>query len=217
MDVNYLLLLAIAIIVGLAYGLPGLFADFVKNGSKIDWAKLAATIIYSIIVGVLAVQTGVLTMDTLPNWQTLLSPVWVTYAGLYAFLLYLFSKVFVPVASHVAQKTVFYTKKLATVDPARKMDPESRKFLVFDLPTQNQAPTLACVDKMESTVPVTMRYAIQSGAWIFLVEFGELTGSKLYYFRGWFGTSDITCKPITSECLEACRASGRIPEYEDLY
>lgn len=217
MDVNYLLLLAIAIIVGLAYGLPGLFADFIKNGSKVDWAKLAATIIYSVIVGVCAVQSGVLTMDTLPNWQTLLTPVWTMYMGLYLFLLYLFSKIVVPVASHVSQKTTFYVKKLATVDPNRHMDPESRNYLVFDLPTQNQAPTLACVDKAEATVPVTMRYAIQSGAWIFLVEFGELTGAKHYYFRGWFGTSDITWKPISVDCLEACRKTGRIPEYEDLY
>ena len=95
MDVNYLLLLAIAIIVGLAYGLPGLFADFVKNGSKVDWAKLAATIIYSVVVGVIAVQTGVLSLDTLPNWQTLLTPIWTLYMGFYLFLLYLFSKIVV--------------------------------------------------------------------------------------------------------------------------
>jgi hypothetical protein len=216
MDINYILLLAIAIIVGLAYGLPGLFADFVKNGSKIDWAKLAATFVYSIIVGIFAVQTGVLTMDTLPNWQTLLTPVWTMYMGLYLFMLYLFSKIIVPVASHLSQVTKFFPKS-TKVDSARKMDPESRKFLVFDLPTQNQAPTLGCVDQAEAIDPVTMRYAIQSGAWIFLVEFGELTGSKHYYFRGWFGTSDITWKPISVDCLEECRKTSRIPEYNDLY
>jgi hypothetical protein len=216
MDINYVMVLAVAILFGLVYGLMGFFADKVKNGGVFDWPKLAATVVYSVIIGIVAANTGVINLTNLSDFQTLFSPVWQMYAGIYLGLIYVFSKVIVPVASQLSQKTTFFPKS-AKVDPSRKMDPESRKFLVFDLPTQNQAPTLACVDQAEAKVPVTMRYAIQSGAWIFLVEFGELTGAKHYYFRGWFGTSDITWKPITSECLENIRTTGKFPEYADLY
>jgi len=213
-DVNYIVLLAVAIIVGLAYGVPGLFADWLKNGSKIDWAKLGATVVYSIVVGVLAVQTGVLTMDTLADWQNVLTPVWTMYMGLYAFMLYVFQKVVVTSVAQLLQKTTFYPKK-AAVDPARKMDADTRHWLVSDLPAANQAPTLAAVDQAEAKT--TYRYAIESGAWIFLVEFGEVTGSKHYFYKGWFGTSVVQWKPITSECLETIRKTGKFPAYDDLW
>ena len=216
MDVNYILLLITAVIMALAYGLIGYFADKLNNAGAWNWAKFYATIVYSIIVGVIAVNTGVITLQNISDYSTIFSPVWVMYGGVYLGLIYVFSKIVVPVVSQFTSKTTFFPRT-AKVDPSRKMDPESRQFLVFDLPQQNQSPTLSCVDQAEATIPVTMRYAIQSGAWIFLVEFGELTGSKHYWFRGWFGTSEITWKPITSECLETVRRTGKFPEYEELY
>lgn len=214
MDINYVMVLAVAILFGLVYGLMGFFADKVKNGGVFDWPKLAATVVYSVIIGIVAANTGVINLTNLSDFQTLFSPVWQMYAGIYLGLIYVFSKIIVPVASQLSQKTKFYPKS-TKVDPTRKMDPESRQFLVFDLPDANKLPTLACVDQAEAKQ--TYRYAIQSGAWIFLIEFGELTGSKHYFFKGWYGTSEITWKPITVECLEECRRTGRIPEYSELY
>lgn len=216
MDVNYVLLLFIAIIMALAYGLIGYFADKVNNAGTWNWAKFYATVVYSIIVGIVAVNTGVITLQNISDYSAIFSPVWVMYGGVYLGLIYIFSKIIVPVVSQFTSKTTFYPKT-DTINPARKMDEESRKFLVFDLPQQNQMPTLSCVDAAEAKVPVTMRYAIESGAWIFLIEFGILTGAKHYYFRGWFGSSEIQWKPITSECLENVRTTGKFPEYEELY
>jgi hypothetical protein len=63
----------------------------------------------------------------------------------------------------------------------------------------------------------TYQYAIESGAWIFLIEGGELTGAKHYFFRGWFGVSAVSWKPISDACLTAIRKTGRFPEYDKLY
>ena len=214
MDVNYIVLMAVAIIMGLAYGLLGFFSAKLSTGESLDVKKLAATIIYSIIVGIIAVQTGAINFDTLANWQALLSPLWTEYLGIYLGLMYIFSKVVVPVAQTFTSKTTLYPKK-DSVDPARKMDAETRKWLVSDQSDAIARGVLAAVDAAEAKT--TYRYAIEAGAWIYLVEFGEVTGAKHYYFRGWFGTSVVVWKAITVECLEAIRTTGKFPDYTDLY
>jgi uncharacterized membrane protein YuzA (DUF378 family) len=214
MDINYITLLFVAILMGMVYGIIGFFSDKLNTDGAFNYQKFGATIVYSIIIGIAAVVSGVFNFDTISNWQAIMSPLWVTYSGLYLALIYMFSKIVVPVVTQFTSKTMIFPRS-TSVDPLRKMDPESRKFLVFDLPEQNKAPTLAAVDAAQDKG--TYRYAIESGAWIFLVEFGELTGSKHYYFRGWFGTSIISWKPITVECLEAIRKSGKFPNYDDLY
>jgi hypothetical protein len=214
MDINYVMLLIVAVIFGLAYGLMGFFADRVKNGGVFDWPKLAATVVYSIIIGIVAANTGVVNLTNLGDFQTILSPVWQMYAGVYLGLIYIFSKIIVPVVQQFTSKTTLYPKK-AAVDPARKMDAETRKWLVSDQKDAISSGVLRCVDAAEAKT--TYRYAIEAGAWIYLVEFGEVTGAKHYFFRGWFGTSDVSWKPITSECLEQIRSTGKFPEYSDLY
>jgi len=213
MDVNYILLLITAIIMALAYGLIGYFANKMNAGDPFDWAKLAATIVYSIIVGVVAVNTGVITLKNIGDYQTIFSPVWAMYAGVYLGLIYVFSKVIVPIFDRATTSTKFYAKKVA-VAFGRKMDPESRQFLVFDLPDWSKQLTLNCVDAAEAQS--CFQYAIESGNWIFLIENGELTGAKHYWARFWRGQS-VQWKPITPECLETCRKTGRIPDFSDLY
>lgn len=213
-DVNFIVLMAVSIIMGLAYGFIGFFAAMVKAGESLDIKKLVATVIYSVVIGIIAVQTGVINFETLANWQAIFSPIWETYFGIYLALMYLFSKIVVPVAQQFTSKTVLYPKK-ATVDPARKMDPETRKWLVSDQKEVVANGILAAVDAAEAKT--TYRYAIEAGAWIYLVEFGEVTGAKHYFFKGWYGTSVVDWKPITSECLEAIRKTGKFPDYDDLY
>jgi hypothetical protein len=213
MDVNYVILIAVALIMGLAYGIIGYFSAYMKAGESLDYRKLAATMVYSVIIALIAVQTGVLNFQSLANWQAIFDPMWQTYFGIYLALIYVFSKIVIPVVSQLTSKTTLYPRK-ASVDPARKMDQETRRWLVSDQPALNSA-ILKAVDEAEAKV--TWRYAIEAGAWIYLVEFGEVTGAKHYFFRGWFGTSVVSWKPITSECLEAIRKTGKFPEYSDLY
>ena len=214
MDVNYIVLLAVTIVMGLAYGFIGFFSSAMKTGDKIDLRKLAATIIYSIIVGVIAVQTGVINLETLANWQAIFSPIWEMYFGIYLGLMYLFSKIVIPVVQQFTSKTTLYPR-LASVDPNRKMDQETREKFFTDQSEKMQDAILRAVDQAEGKQ--TWRYAIEAGAWVYLVEFGEVTGACHYYFRGWFGTSVVDWKPITSECLEQIRTSGKFPGYNNLY
>ena len=213
MDVNYVLLLITALIMALAYGLIGFFADKVNNAGKWDWAKFSATIVYSIIVGVIAVNTGVITLQNIGDYSAIFSPVWAMYGGIYLGLIYVFSKIVVPIGKQFTSHTEFYKPK-QTVDPNRKMDQETRHWLISDQPNLGQA-ILKAVDEAE--VMPTWRYAIEAGAWIYLVEFGEVTGSKHYFFKGWFGTGSVNWKKISSDCLETIRKTGKFPDYGDLY
>jgi hypothetical protein len=221
-DVNFLVLIISAIIVALAYGILGLFAAKVTTGESFDLAKFLATVVYSIVIGVIATLTGVINFDTIANWQALFSPIWTQYILIYMGLLYGFQKLVVPVASRFASKSIIYPIKDAAAKLAagiRKMDAESRKFLVFDLPNALQAPTLAAVDAAEAANngAGTYQYAIESGAWIFLIEGGELAGAKHYYFKAWFGTSVVSWKPISDACFSAIRKTGKFPDYNKLY
>jgi hypothetical protein len=215
MDINYLVLVIVSIILALAYDLPGYFNNLVTKKEDFDFPSLAATVIYSIVVGFLAVQSGLITLVNLSQWQDIFSGAFATYAGLQLVLLYFFTKVAVPVVTHLTARTTWYTPKFKGAAPGRKMDPESRKFLVFDLPAQNQGLTLTCVDQAESTIPIPFQYAIESGQWVFLIENAELTGAKHYLFKGWLGVP-VQWKPISAATLAACRKSGFIQEYDDL-
>ena len=213
MDINYIMVLAIAIIMAIAYGILGFFADKLNNNGTWDWSKFVVTIIYSIIIGVAAVVSGAFNFETIANWQTIFSPMWTMYAGLYMGMLYFFQKFIVPIFTRITTKVQFYPRKQQM--GIRKMDVESRGFLTFDLPEWAKKPTLACVDAAEAIQQ--FQYAIQSASWIFLIENGELTGAKHYWFRGWFGSGTVDWKPISAKCLEDARKSGRIPDYGKLY
>jgi len=213
MDVNYVVLILVAVVLALAYGLLGWLKEYIQNGQKFDLTTFLTTIVYSIVVGLVAVQTGLIDLTTLSNWQSVFSVMWISYAMVYTGLLYIVGKIVTIITTPLASKTTFFPKK-ASVDPNRKMDEESRHWLVSDQKTLGNA-ILGAVNSAES-VP-TWRYAIEAGAWIYLVEFGEVTGAKHYFFRNWFGTSHVSWKPITSQCLEAIRSTGRFPDYDKLY
>jgi len=213
MDVNYVLLLSTAIIMALAYGLIGYFASKLNEGATWDWGKLAATVVYSIIVGVVAVNTGVITLQNISDYSTIFSPVWAMYGGIYLGLIYVFSKIIVPIVKQFTSKTTLFIS--ATIDPLHKMDAETRHWLVSDQKEPISSGVLRAVDAAEAAK--TYRYAIEAGAWIYLVEFGIVTGAKHYYFKSWFGTDVVNWKPITVECLENIRKTGKFPDYSDLY
>lgn len=92
----------------------------------------------------------------------------------------------------------------------RKMSEESRRFLIFDLPQWAQLPTLSCVDQAESKDPITYRYAIKTLGYVFLLENGQLTGSKHYWFSF---NNKIEWKPISYDTLDKIRKTGRFPDY----
>lgn len=215
MDINYIMVLAIAILMAMVYGILGFFADKLNNNGGWQWDKFVVTIIYSIIIGIASVVTGVFNFETIANWQTIFSPMWTMYAGLYMGMLYFFQKFIVPIFTRITTKTQFFPQK-QKMGP-RKMDTESRGFLVFDLPEWAKKPTLSCVDAAEATEPMQFQYAIESASYVFLIENGELTGAKHYWFKGWFGSGQVNWRPISAKCLEDARKSGRIPDYSKLY
>ena len=214
MDVNYVLLLFVAIIMALAYGILGFFAARMSSGEAWSWPKFAATTVYSVVVEFLAVQLGVLNLENVANWQAIFTPLWAEYMLVYTGLLYAFQKISVPVVTRaMTTYKVFPTTKIAKVDPTRKMDDETRSTFFNDNPAKQQI--LDCVDQAEAKQ--TYRYAIAAGAWEYLVEYGEVTGAKHYWYKVWGGIQAAVWKPISVECLENIRATGKFPAYNDLY
>jgi len=116
MDINYIMLLFVAILMGMAYGIIGFFSDKLNTDGAFNYQKFAATIVYSIIIGIAAVVSGVFNFDTIGNWQAIMSPLWITYSGLYLALIYMFSKIVIPVASNLASRVakVEWYPRLAT-------------------------------------------------------------------------------------------------------
>ena len=217
MDANYMALLLVAILMGIVYGIIGFFGDKLNTDGSFKTAKFLATIVYSIIIGVLAVVTGVFNFESVANWQAILSPIWTLYSGFYLFLIYAFSKVVVPVASNLAARTakVTWYPKLATVDPNRKMDAETRMKFFTDQPDELRKSILAQVDEAEANH--VWRYAIEAGAFIYLVEFGEVFGSKHYWYKFWIGSMVAQWKACTVACFEEIRTSCKFPDFDKLY
>jgi len=217
MDVNYILLLITALIMALAYGLIGFFGDKVNTGGTWNWAKFCATVVYSIIVGVIAVNTGVITLQNIGDYSIIFSPIWIMYGGVYLGLIYVFSKVVVPVVSNIAARSakVEWFPRLATVDPNRKMDPETRLKFFTDQPDALRISILKQVDEAEANH--VWRYAIEAGAWIYLVEFGEVFGAKHYWYKFWIGSMVAQWKACTVACFEEIRTSCKFPDFDKLY
>jgi hypothetical protein len=87
MDINYLVLLFVAIVVALAYGLIGLFAGWAQNGTPFEPKKFITTVVYSIALGVIAVNLGVISLTNVS--LDIFNPLWTEYMG----VLYIVSKV----------------------------------------------------------------------------------------------------------------------------
>ena len=99
MDVNYVVLLITAIVVALAYGLIGFFVALFKTGEVFQWNKLAATILYSIFMGYIAVITGLMTLTNLSF--NIFDPIWYEYVG----MLYFFQKIVDAIFAQFGWKT----------------------------------------------------------------------------------------------------------------
>ena len=214
MDINFLVLLIVAVIMAMAYGVLGLFANWMNSGAKFDIRQFLATLVYSIVVGIIAVSLNLISLDTLANWQAIFSPIWTAYTLVYTGLLYVFGKIIPPVAGMVFNKTTFYART-AKWNPNRKMDEETRGMFFDDNPYKSQI--LNMVDQAESTTPMTGQYAIEAGKWVYLVEGGEVFGAKHYFFNGWLGTSNVRWKPCSDACFESIRKTCKFPEFDDLY
>jgi hypothetical protein len=195
------------------------------NTATIDWAALAANGIMGLCIGGFAGYMGI--------------PITPEYIGgeigAYAAIIAVLDSFFQGILNRTvrAPKFVFIKNGKPLKNPLpptdrvkffagviaaiRKMDPESRDYLVFDLPTWAQQPTLNCVDKAEAATPPWFQYAIQAANWVFLIEDGELTGACHYWsIFGWFGQNNVVCKPISDATLTAIRRTGKFPAYNDL-
>jgi hypothetical protein len=104
-------------------------------------------------------------------------------------------------------------RKLGTLDAPyyRKMSEERRHNMVVDQPSNLQQMILDCVDQAEKGI--TWRYAIQAGSWVYLIEYGVLTGAAHYFY--WSGAK-VEWKPISVLTLETIRKTGKFPGYGKL-
>ena len=79
MDINYTVLLITAILMAVVYGVVGYLQAKAKSGADWEWSKFAATIVYSVVVGFVAVSTGLLTLQNVD--MNVIVAVWATYIG----------------------------------------------------------------------------------------------------------------------------------------
>lgn len=216
MDVNYIVLLFVAIVLGLAYGLIGYFADRVKNGGELDIPKLIATIVYSIIVGVIAVQTGAIDLTKIADWQTIFSPVWTMYLGIYLGILYVVQKILGTFVSAATTRVTVYKTILAqALGEYRIMSDSVFGFLTYDMDSSQKANTEAAVKDMESKK--VWQYALLVANNLYIIYQGQIAGHKKYLFYGRFYARGVfSYKPISPDTLERMQKTGKIPDYADL-
>lgn len=209
--------IVIFVILALGYGIIRFAKELQAAGEPWSWDKFVPTAIYSVILGILMVVTGVVSLDNLTNLisiQSIMDGLWLQYMTLFTFVLYVWENIAIPFLKNRLTVTEMYPKP-ATIDPLHKMDTTTRNWLVQDRPVEIRPLILAAVDAAEEAK--TIRYAIDSGAWEYLVEYGIVTGGKHYLYKGWFGTGTVLWKAITSACLEAIRSTGKWPDYSKLY
>ena len=226
-DANVLKLLYglfVAILAAVVYTIILKFKDDPNLSQPIVWSTLYAHLVFGVALGILAWATGInVTIDWLGG-----------QIAAYGVVIALIDHIFTGIINRTvaAPKFVFKTKSgqlLKNPAPAtdrksflagviatiRHMDPESRNYLIFDLPLWAQQITLNCVDQAEAKN--CFQYAIQSANWVFLIEDGELTGAKHFWTMfGWYGTSNVMWKPITAATLQKIRDTGRFPDYSAL-
>jgi len=214
--------LVAAVFAAVLYQIVLKFKDDPNLSQPIDWASLYANIIFGVVAGIVAWALGInVTIEWLGGQIAAFGVIIALMDHIIVGIMnrtvqkakFVFIKKDGSLLSNPANKTDMKSFLAGAIATMRKMDPGSREFLVFDLPEWAKQPTLNAVDQAE--LKSTYQYAIQSASWIFLIEDGELTGAKHYWFRSWFG-APILWKPISASTLEACRKTGRIPDYEYL-
>jgi hypothetical protein len=216
MTLVYYILLGI-----LAGGSYSLWNYFTKTEpANFEPKRFMASLFFGILIGAVGAytssQSGIDPFQV--EWWGVMAVLFVTYSGFMVYINrgvdYLFEYLFgakMGMGNFGSTVRIYPISELAA--GIRKMSEESRHFLIFDLPQWAQQPTLVCVDQAESKDPVTYRYAIQAASYIFLIENGQLTGSKRYWFS-W--SSKIEWKLITYDTLDTIRKTGRFPSYSQL-
>ena len=215
MDITFELvkLIIISVIMAFVFGLIRYAKKAQDTGESWDWLKFAPTAIYSVILGFIMAFTGVVNLNNLSSFASLFDGTWLAYLSLFTFILYAWENVVIPFIKARLTVTEFY--KATPSDPLNKMNAETRHWLVSDRPAKTGALVLAAVDEAQALG--TYRYTIDSGAWEYLIEFGEVTGGKHYLYKFWIGSLDAIWKEISSTCLEAIRTTGKWPDYDKLY
>lgn len=107
MDVNFLVLIVVAIIVSIAYGVPGIFASIV-GGKKFELNKFLATVLYAIVVALIGVFTGVVSLTNIS--MDIFNPIWYEYIG----VLYIFQKVVDAILERFGCKPAAFIGKVLT-------------------------------------------------------------------------------------------------------
>ena len=209
-----------AVIAGVLYTVLQFFAADPTLQKPVDWEMLAANAFFGLCAGIFGWLSGI---DVTSQWI-------IVQIGAYGVFILLLDKIIAGIVNRTVNKPKFaFYKKDGTLlknmtalvaGVIRKMDPESRQYLVFDLPQWAQQLTLNCVDQAEAANAGagTWQYAIQSANYVFLIEGGELTGACHFWTMfGWLGSSNVTWKPISNDCLSAIRKTCYFPPYNNLY
>ena len=105
-DVNYIVLMFVAIVLGLAFGILGIFAAKLNSNEPLDLKKLIVSCLYSVIIAVIMVGKGDLTFENLAQWQNIFTVQWQVYFVIYLGIMYIVTKVFDPAAKWIARKAV---------------------------------------------------------------------------------------------------------------
>ena len=221
--------LFVAVLAAVVYTVVLKFKDDPNVTQPIDWPSLYANIVFGVVVGIVAWATGVtVTIDWLGG-----------QIAAYGVIIALLDHIFNGIINRTVAKPkfgpfMFKGKMLKNPAPRtdkkgifaglavsiRKMDPDSRDFLVFDQPANLQPLILNDVDQAEvaNNGLGTYTYAIQAGYWVYIIQDSELTGACHFWSMfGWLGSSNVTWKPISDACLTAIRTTGRFPAYNNLY
>lgn len=224
-DMTLVVQVLVAALIGVFYTIMYKYANIANSLETVDWTDVIANVIFGAGAAVVCSIMGItFTGDVLVQMFT-------TYAAIVVML----HLVVQNIKEYFLTKVTFYTYNEGTeryqVAPKkvnlprmslgiaiRKMTATTKNFMVFDLPIKDQEPTLACVEAAEAANDGkgTYQYAIQSGAWVFLVEGGVLTGSVHYWYKQWNGAA-ITWKAISDACLTQIRNTGRFVSYNALY
>lgn len=225
METEFIFLVGAVILQCLTFGIAGYVKGKIEDGSPFDWIKLGITLFYSLVVAGIVITTNLVNIETLGGFladpSIVLTPVWMQYFFIFTGLQYAINKLLDPVlstkilplfsSSWVSTGIPLPEGVLQTAANYRKMNEDRRHNMVFDQPQYLQPPILDCVDAAEALT--TWRYAIQAGAWVYLIEYGVQTGAKHYWF--WYG-GNVCWKPISVDCLEKIRKTGKFPEYSQL-
>lgn len=233
METEFIFLVGAVILQCLTFGIAGYVKAKIESNEPFNWIKLGVTLIYSVTVAGIVISAKIVDINTLgsfiENPSVILNPIWIQYFFIFTGIQYAINKLLDPVLSTKILPLFSDGWVLANVPdlsadelkaqgmlPAgvpyyRKMNEDRRHNMVFDQPQYMQQPILDCVDTAESKT--TWRYAIQAGAWVYLIEYGVQTGAKHYWF---WRSGAIEWKPITVDCLEKIRKTGKFPEYSQL-